>query len=521
MLKRRVAVSAGIVALSSLFATPITTFAKPHETDTTTPIKHVVVIFGENVSFDHYFGTYPRALNPAGEPRFTAAQNTPSVNNYLTHPSLLATNPNGSNPSRLDPAEAMTSDMDHGYTAEQEAFDGGKMDKFIPDTGHGNDIVMDYYDGNTVTALWNYAQHFAMSDNSYGTTFGPSSPGALNLVSGQTHGAVAYSANVTQHGTELKEGDSGYPNWALNQNGTLFSDVDPYYDSASKGTTIKMTGKNIGDLMNAKGVTWGWFEGGFRNPSATHKNIGGTSVTDYIPHHEPFQYYQSTSNPNHLPPSSPRMIGKQDQANHQYDMSDFWTAVRDGNMPAVSLLKAPAYQDAHAGYSDPLDEQPFVVDTVNRLEKTPDWKNTAVIINYDDSDGWYDHQMAPGAQVNGSNDSSTVSVDGQTVAVDELYGPGNSGKPTLGTYLDRAGYGPRLPLLVISPYAKKDFVDHTLTNQASILRFIEDNWNLGRIGDGSYDAVSNSLTNMFNFHQGPRNSKLFLNPNTGIEVARK
>jgi phospholipase C len=70
-------------------------------------------------------------------------------------------------------------------------------------------------------------------------------------------------------------------------------------------------------------------------------------------------------------------------------------------------------------------------------------------------------------------------------------------------------------LLVISPYAKKNFVDHTLTDQASILRFIEDNWKLGRIGDHSFDAVAGSLNNMFDFHHGPRNEKLFLDPITG------
>src|SRR5579883_3313603 len=163
---------------------------------TATPIKHLVVIFDENVSFDHYFGTYPYATNPAGEPFFKARPGTPTVNGLTT--TLLTDNPNAANPRRLDRALALTCDQDHGYTDEQKAFDGGLMDKFVESvSGHGctgstigqdKNTVMDYYDGNTVTALWNYAQHFAMSDNSFGTTFGPSTPGALNLVSGQTHG---------------------------------------------------------------------------------------------------------------------------------------------------------------------------------------------------------------------------------------------------------------------------------------------------------------------------------------------
>ena len=147
---------------------------------TTTPIKHLVVIFQENISFDHYFGTYPHAANTNGQP-FTASPGTPHVNGLLKD-SLLTNNPNGANPLRYNPTnvnDLLTCDQNHDYTAEQRAFDGGKMDKFISTVGTGTGKsptgqpcqardVMNYYDGNTVTALWNYAQHFAMSDNSYG-----------------------------------------------------------------------------------------------------------------------------------------------------------------------------------------------------------------------------------------------------------------------------------------------------------------------------------------------------------------
>jgi phospholipase C len=467
---------------------------------TTTPIKHLVVIFQENVSFDHYFGTYPHAANPSGEPGFHAAADTPSVNGLST--ALLTQNPNLANPTRLDRSEALTCDQDHDYTPEQEAFDHGLMDKFVqftntsscspPDTSKPN-LVMDYYDGNTVTGLWNYAQHFAMSDNSYDTTFGPSTPGALNLVSGQTHGATP---------AEMPD---------VVSEDTVIGDADPTYDDCSSGSTIAMSGKNIGDLLNDRGVTWGWFEGGFRPTStnagkavcgSTHQNIGGATQTDYSPHHEPFQYYQSTSNPHHLPPSSVDMIGKTDQANHQYDLSDFWASVGAGNMPAVSFLKAARYQDGHAGYSDPLDEQHFLVDTINRLERSRDWKSTAVLIAYDDSDGWYDHQMSP--IVNQSDDAST----------DALTDPGHCGTASTGAYEDRCGYGPRLPLLAISPFSRVNSVDHGITDQSSVLKFIEDNWQTGQIGDQSFDAKAGTLDNLFDFGR-PRARPLFLDPVTG------
>jgi phospholipase C len=479
-------VSGGVVSASSASGSP---------SDTTTPVGHVVVIFQENVSFDHYFGTYPNATNPSGEPAFTARLDTPSVNGL--NENLLTNNPNLANPQRLDRTMPVTCDQGHAYTAEQKAYDGGLVDKFVQFTGCAANppIVMDYYDGNTVTALWNYAQHFALSDNSYSDTFGPSTPGALNLVSGQTHGATP--PNV---GTRVS-------------NGTVINDLDPTFDDCSAGSTAAMSGKNVGDLLNARGITWGWFEGGFAPTTvvggkavcgATSTNVAGATVTDYIPHHQPFQYYQSTANPHHLPPTSVAMIGHADQANHQYDLSDFWKAAEAGNQPAVSYLKAKAFQDGHAGYSDPLDEQTFLVETINHLQRLPTWRDTAVVIAYDDSDGWYDHVMPP--IVNQSNDPN-----------DALTGPGSCGTAKAGAYEGRCGDGPRQPLLVISPFARSNFVDHAITSQASILRFIEDNWGLGRIGDQSFDAIAGPLTTMFDF-SGDRDDhggRLLLDPSTG------
>lgn len=132
-----------------------------------------------------------------------------------------------------------------------------------------------------------------------------------------------------------------------------------------------------------------------------------------------------------------------------------------------------------------------------------------MIIAYDDSDGWYDHVMPP--LVNGSNDPTA----------DALNGPGVAGQVKTGAYLDRAGYGPRLPLLVISPYARSNFVDNTLTDQTSVLRFIEDNWKLGRIGDQSFDAMAGSLENMFDFTNHGKNKALYLNPNTGLAESKQ
>jgi phospholipase C len=516
-----------------VFGTTISPVAASAQSDATTatPIKHVVVIFGENISFDHYWGTYPYATNPAGEPSFYPAPGTPTVNGLNdgllnNNPNFLNTAGNGkgaANPFRLDHSQAATSDMDHDYTPEQEAFHGGLMDSFPEYTGTPGPppsaytttgLVMGYFDGNTVTALWNYAQQYAINDNSYGTNFGPSTVGALNLISGQTNGV---SDEIGAGSDIIGDGGSGT---------TLISDANPIGDMCSSTTSaaVSMSGTNIGDLLNTAGISWGWFEGGF-NLSKTNSNgttgcartttsqVTGVTESDYIPHHEPFQYYTQTQNLQHTRPASVWTIGQQgDPANHQYDIDDFYAAVRAGNFPAVSFLKAPGYQDAHAGYSDPLDEQDFVVKVINFLQQRPEWRSTAVFIAYDDSDGWYDHQL--GQIVNQSTTTADMLTgNGQCGSGTDSALPGASGT----THAQgRCGYGPRLPMMVISPWAKHNFVDHTLTDQTSIIRFIEDNWLGGkRIGSGSFDAIAGPVTNMFDFSHRQNWGEFLLNPSTG------
>jgi phospholipase C len=155
---------------------------------------------------------------------------------------------------------------------------------------------------------------------------------------------------------------------------------------------------------------------------------------------------------------------------------------------------------------------------INFLEQyCDDWEHTAVVIAYDDSDGWYDHQMGP-------------IVNGSETAQDALNGPGLCGNgaaalpginPATTHAQGRCGYGVRTPLLVISPWARENFVDHRLTDQTSIIHFIEDNW-LGseRIGQGSYDAISNSIDSMFDFNREARHERLILSESTGEIVDR-
>lgn len=487
---------------------------------TTTPIKYVVVIFQENNSFDHYFGTYPNALYPNGQPSsaqypagespFTPLPNTPSINGITPAISNL----NVVAPFRLDRSQALTCDNNNGYNAEQIAYNSGQINKFATTSGTGTDpngnpctpdLSLGYYDGNTVTALWNYAQYFAMSDNYFDTEFGVTEEGHQNLVSGQTHTAStnlpASAAGKVVNGSIIANVEAG---------------VDDCVVASTKTAPVVMTSKNVGDLLNAAGITWGWFYGDFpesggSTPITSTQCTATPSGNTYNSHYSPFMYYQTTSNQHHLSPSSVAAIGTSaDQANHNYSLVDFQNAINGGNLPSVTFLKAPTTETGHPANSTPLEEQTFLVDTINMLQQTPFWPQMAIFITYDDSDGWYDHVMP--VIVNQSNDASNDVVAGSLLC----------GTPQSGAYLDRCGYGTRLPLLVISPYAKQNYVDHALTDTTSVTRFIEDNWNLGRLGNQSFDALAGSLDGLFDFTDTPRAGReLILNDQTGTVVTAK
>lgn len=526
---------------------------------TRSPIKHIVVIFGENQTFDRYFGTYPNAANLPGEtswvgvlaPSFRGHPNTPKVDGLTS--TLLHNNANTTltgaeaNPQRLRPADAVTCDMNHGYTAEERSSDDGRMDRFVQSTGStaegcaaDGSTVMNYFDGNTVTAMWNYAQHYAMSDAFFGTNYGPSTPGHINLISGNTHGVILHGAT--------SDPSTLYQNPIDLSLTVIGNRVGFLEDCGGGGVTYEMTGKNIGDLLNRKNISWGYFFAGFKptqpavlnpdgstqtpavcatghnlhqytlngtnfvvpNPTINFTTDVHTPTVDYDGADQPFMHYASTRNPHHLRPTSVATIGSADQANHQYDESDFFDALAAGNLPAVSFIKPPHYANGHPGYSDPLVSQAELVKIINTIQASPEWRSTAIILNWDDSDGWYDHVVPPVVQ------PSNTPID---------FHCGN-GSPAPGDGFARCGFGPRIPFLVISPWAKSNYVDHTVINYGSLLVFIEQNWGLGFIdgpvapppGTGSVDRISNSMEGLFDFHREPNLRPLLLDPLRGTIV---
>ncbi len=396
-------------------------FAASSAADAKSPIKHTVVIYQENRSFDNYFGTYPSA------PGFHALPGTPAVNGIPAGSYNLDENGNKVSPYLFGSSELRTEDVNHHYADMISAYDNGLMDKFYQASenhkkGTGK-IAMGYYDYHALPAYWQYAQHFALADNWFQPVFGPSTPGALYLVAAQ----------------------SG------NKEKPITGDPVPAYGPLGGddwGANNRWEGlhyKNIGDELSANNVSWSWYQDGY--------NDGNSADKTYSPHHNPFQYFDNYQ--------------KGVYQNNIKDYSQLAKAVDSHSLPSVVFVKAGYGDDEHPGtgnQSTPAAED-FSVKTINKIMNSSYWKDTAIIITYDESGGYWDHVAAP--QV-------TPSPDGMQ------------------------GNGPRIPALVISPYAKRNYVSHIQYDTTSILKFIE--WNYGVSALNNRDANASNLLDFFDFN---------------------
>ena len=618
--------------------------------NTTTPIKHVILVTLENVSFDNMFGTYPIAQNLPGEIPFFPLPGTKVPDNLLTIDPLTGTNyltnnrnvgQNGTghvNPQRLAPDQELTNFESNGYTRTQIDVHNGLMDHyvlgqktpppipvfFIPNQtfdatyGQGANIVMDYWDGNSFTGLWNYAQHYAINDRCFATGYGESVVGAINWVSGNNSGIVpefpdllidvrllqaiadTFSANpqlpplpkeqqFVKWGFVLSQLDNVVLyNWIAPKNDlsillflvvyfelivpkiaslvppVTFPGVSGIVQFAQQFTSnlICPKHKNIGDLLNKKDVTWGSFMSGWRTPlSPTQPNqivipwavlfgvvlgqpalvpqleaiipnfndfsfnfsshlsanpipprgSGGLLIRTIVGPQPDFDitgflYYASTTNFHVNPPSSIANVGQTDAANHNYEYNTvFFQALAAGILPAVSYIRLPAYQSGHPLSSDAYDNQLGIVSLINTIMASPFWKETAIFLQWDESNGSYDHVPPPLVRSSDefADPKGEIARRGEKAGIKEF--------PL------RAGYGPRIPFLLISPWAKENYISHCITDQTSIIKFIEDNWQLGKIGKCSYDKIAGKVNDMFDFNPNRTLApKIFINPLTGL-----
>ena len=474
-LRRVLAFAVG--AFTVMAAGPVFTMVQAtaeSDNGTHSPIKHTIILYQENISFDHYFGTYGHGSNgiPAGS-TLTHTNGTQTWGPYA--PTQL-----------LGTTQSRTCDVDHSYTDMIRMVNGGAMDQYLQ---FGNDktvgspattcptfekaaaapgtgltaLANGYYTGTAgdpnapLQNYWSLASQYTLADNFFQGVYGPSTPGAEWLVA---------ATNNTP----------GDPN--------PFGDICNDYPASISPQNIP----NLGAEASAAGTSWAWFQGGFGTCTPT-------AVNGYSPHHDPFQYFTSTADLTHTWAFDPNM--SYPQANrHQRDISVFDAALAGTPvggqvpvLPAISWVKAPQIDDGHPGYSGPALEDAFVGDLVARLKASPYWKDTALVIAFDETGGWWDHVAPPDLGGPFAN-----FVNGQPNLSGCQY-PGVPNAPC-----GEAGLGPRMPVLVISRFAKQGFIDHDLLNTASLDRWVEWNHRLPALGVwGARDVTAGNLANAFVF----------------------
>ena len=442
--------------LVALATAPVTAGAES-DNGTHSPIKHTIVLYQENISFDHYFGTYGHGSNgiPAGS-TLTYSNGTSTWGPFA--------------PTQT--TQSRTCDVDHNYAHMIQMADHGAMDMFLqfgndktvpnpstsltcpkfetqtaPGTGEVA-LANGYYTGTAGDAnaplqnYWKLASQYTLADNFFQGVYGPSTPGAEWL--------VAATNNTT-----------GDPN--------PIGDICNDYPASISPQDIP----NLGQEATAAGTSWAWFQGGFG--TCTPASPTGTG---YSAHHNPFQYFTSTADLTHQWAFDPRM--DYSQANrHQRDLSVLDAALAGTaingvvpQLPAISWVKAPQPEDGHPGYSGPALEDQFVGDLVSRLQNSAYWKDTALFIAFDETGGWWDH-VAP-KDLGGH---FATWVNGQPNTAGGCQYPGIPGAPCA-----EAGLGPRMPVLVISRFAQHGFVDHDLLNTASLDQWVEWNHRLPALG---------------------------------------
>ncbi len=419
-------------------------------------IQHLIVIYQENWSFDSLYGRFPGAdgIAQAGAAiRQVDKQGVP----YATLPQPIDTTrkppvPDPRFPTDLPvaPFDAaryvaptmQTGDAVHRFYQQQYQIDGGKMDKFVAWSDAAG-LVMSYYDATTMPEGL-LAQQYTLADNCFHSAFGSSFLNAQWLIAAATPywpGAPAdLRAELDANGLMVKDGVVTPDGYVVN---TAFPRNGPHPATITDPTHLvpPLTAPTIGDRLDDAGVAWAWYSGGWNDA------VAGKPDPLFQFHHQAFAYYQNYA------------LGTPGQRQHLKDETDFLAALDAGDLPAVSFVKQIGRDNEHPGYANLATGQRHVAELVRTIQASPIWPHAAIVITYDENGGRWDHVAPP--------------------------------------KIDRWGLGTRVPTIIISPYAKKGFVDHTPYETVSILKFIETRWGLPPLG--TRDAAANDLTDAFDF----------------------
>jgi phospholipase C len=408
-------------------------------------VNHVVVIYLENRAFDNTYGEFAGATGLADAasalPQLDSAGNV-----YDTLPQVAGqpypTNlPNAPfDIAQYVPPTVATRDLVHRYYQEQVQIDGGKMDKFV-NVSDAQGLSMGHYH-TSVLPMAAEASNYVLCDHFFHSAFGGSFLNHQFLIAAAAPtypGAPASAVAVLdQAGNVVTDGYVTPDGFAVN---TSYTVNNPHPSNVTTGLVPNQTNPTIGDRLSAGGQTWAWYSGGWNDA------IAGHPAATFQFHHQPFAYYTNYAD------------GTQAKADHLKDEADFMAAAAAGTLPAVSFVKPLGLNNEHAGYADIITGENHTIDLINAVRNGPNWKDAVIIVTYDENGGFWDH-VAP---------------------------------PTI----DKWGPGSRVPTIIISPFAKRGFVDKTSYETVSILSFIEKRWGLAPLNDR--DRNASPLLNAFDF----------------------
>lgn len=432
------ALATGLIA-PSVFATRASA-ASPLDA-----IGHIVVIYQENWSFDSLYGYFPGANGIANAGAAIRQVDKNGVPYTVLPQPLIAGQPDPRFPANLpvkpfntadyvSPSDK-TGDAVHRFYQEQYQIDGGKMDKFVAWTDSAG-LTMSYYDAvNMPEGV--LAQQYTMADNFFHSAFGGSFLNHQHLICSCApvfpNAPAAVKAELGPDGIFTKDGFVTPDGYAVN---TAYTVNTPHPATvAAEQLVPQQTAPTIGDKLSEKGVSWAWFSGGWNDA------VAGKPDPLFQFHHQPFAYYANYAD------------GTPGRAAHLKDETDFISSLRTGTTPAVSFVKPLGPDNEHPGYASLSQGQQHVADLVKAIQNSSIWNYTVIVITYDEHGGRWDHVAPP--------------------------------------VVDRWGPGSRVPAIVISPFARKGYVDHTQYDTTSILKLIEQRWNIAPLG--TRDATVNSL----------------------------
>ena len=435
--------------LFNLFLTACIKHPEPPFPVAINKVNHVVVIYLENHSFDNLYGQFAGAngLSDATSSKIIQVDSAgtryavlPAVPGSTAFPTNLPNN--YFNIDQYVPNDMMTPDVLHRFYQEQMQIDGGRMDKYaLYNTSAG--LSQGYYK-TSLLPLLSMAKKYTLCDNFFHSAFGGSFLNHMWLIAAASpvfpNAPESIVAQLDANGKLIKDGAVTPEGFVVN---TSYSVNIPHPGYAADSVLIPyQTFATIGDRLNDKKISWAWYSGGWNNA------LAGTPDPTFQFHHQPFIYFKNYAD------------GTQAKKDHLKDETDFITAAQKGTLPSVSFVKPLGIDNEHPGYSDVQNGESHTVDLVNDVLNGPDGKDAVIVITYDENGGFWDHVVPP--------------------VIDKKWGPGT-----------------RVPAIIISPFAKQGFVDHTQYETASILSFIEKRWKLAPLT--SRDKNANPLQNAFNF----------------------